>query len=173
VPGRPILGLTNDGAGDGICGTVSICRGNGIERVAAIDRHASLGKIYSRVTMLMGMTPWEHEYKIMGLAPYAEPGRVERAIEPLRRLIRLSEDGLTFQRVGELSTNYCYEYLRDSFERVRFDTIAGATQRFTEEMLVDWVRACVARTGIRDIVAGGGVFMNVKANMLIAGLPEV
>ena len=27
--------------------------------------------------------------------------------------------------------------------------------------------------GIRDIVAGGGVFMNVKANMLIANLPEV
>jgi carbamoyltransferase len=172
-PGKPILGLTNDGAGDGICGTVSICRGNDIERLAAIDRHASLGKIYSRVTMLMGMTPWEHEYKIMGLAPYADSPRADRAAEALRRLIHLSGDGLTFERVGELSTNYCYEYLRDSFERVRFDTIAGATQVFTEEMLVSWVRACVARTGIRDIVAGGGVFMNVKANMLIAALPEV
>lgn len=173
APGKPILGLTNDGAGDGICGTVSICRGNDIERLAAIDRHASLGKIYSRVTMLMGMTPWEHEYKIMGLAPYADPKRADRAAEALRGLIRLSADGLTFEQVGELSTNYCYEYLRDSFERVRFDAVAGATQLFTEEMLVDWVRACVARTGIRDIVAGGGVFMNVKANMLIAALPEV
>jgi carbamoyltransferase len=173
APGKPILGLTNDGAGDGICGTVSICRDNGIERLAAIDRHASLGKIYSRVTMLMGMTPWEHEYKIMGLAPYADPARAKRAAESLRRLIRLSPDGLTFEQAGELSTNYCYEYLRDSFERVRFDTIAGATQIFTEEVLVNWVRACIARTGIRDIVAGGGVFMNVKANMLIAQLPEV
>jgi carbamoyltransferase len=173
APGKPILGLTNDGAGDGLCGTVSICRDNRIERLAAINRHASLGKIYSRVTMLMGMTPWEHEYKIMGLAPYADPARTERAAEALRRLIRVSDDGLTFERVGELSTNYCYDYLRDSFERVRFDVVAGATQAFTEEMLVDWVRACVARTGIRDIVAGGGVFMNVKANMLIAQLPEV
>jgi carbamoyltransferase len=173
APGKAILGLTNDGAGDGICGTVSICRGNDIKRLAAIDRHASLGKIYSRVTMLMGMTPWEHEYKIMGLAPYADPKRAGRAAEALRGLIRLSADGLTFEQVGELSTNYCYEYLRDSFERVRFDAVAGATQLFTEEMLVEWVRACVARTGVRDVVAGGGVFMNVKANMLIAALPEV
>ena len=29
------------------------------------------GKIYSRVTKLLGMKPWEHEYKVMGLAPYA------------------------------------------------------------------------------------------------------
>ena len=54
-----------------------------------------------------------------------------------------------------------------------FDTIAGATQLFTEEMLLEWVRACVKQTGVTDIVAGGGVFMNVKANMLIAALPEV
>ncbi|MDJ0951656.1 MAG: carbamoyltransferase C-terminal domain-containing protein [Alphaproteobacteria bacterium] len=172
-PSQPVLGLTCDGAGDGLCATVSICRDNEIERVAATDRHASLGKIYSRATFLMGMTPWEHEYKLMGLAPYADPERAGRAAEPLRKLLKLREDGLGFAQAGVLSTNYCYEYLRTSFERVRFDTIAGAVQRFTEEMLVGWVKACVAHTGIRDLVCGGGVFMNVKANMLIAQLPEV
>jgi len=172
-PGQAILGLTCDGAGDNLCATVSICRGNTIERIAATDRHASLGKIYSRVTYLMGMTPWEHEYKVMGLAPYADPERSNRAAEPLRRLLRLSDDGLQFELASELSTNYCYEYLRENFERVRFDTIAGATQRFTEEMLIAWVQRCVAHTGLSDIVCGGGVFMNVKANMLIAALPEV
>src|SRR6185369_7510062 len=93
--------------------------------------------------------------------------------EPLRRLLRLSDDGLQFELASELSTNYCYEYLRENFERVRFDTIAGATQRFTEEMLIAWVQRCVAHTGLSDIVCGGGVFMNVKANMLIAQMPEV
>ena len=173
TPGKKVLGLTCDGAGDGLAGSVSVCQGNDIKRIAVTDRHASLGKIYSRVTMLMGMKPWEHEYKVMGLAPYADPERSARAAEPLRRLIRLSDDGLSFARVGELSMNYCYEYLRDAFERVRFDVIAGAMQLFTEELLVDWVRACVRHTGLKDIVCGGGVFMNVKANMLIAQLPEV
>ncbi|MEM9684601.1 MAG: carbamoyltransferase N-terminal domain-containing protein, partial [Pseudomonadota bacterium] len=170
---QPVLGLTCDGAGDGLCATVSVCRGNDIERIAATDRHASLGKIYSRTTYLMGMTPWEHEYKLMGLAPYADPGRVDRAADPLRALLKFSDDGLSFERAGELSTNFCYEYLRDAFERTRFDTIAGAVQLVTEEMLVQWVKNAVEATGISDIVCGGGVFMNVKANMLIAQLPQV
>ena len=172
-PGEPILSLTCDGAGDGLAATVSICRDNDIERIAATDRHASLGKVYSRLTFMMGMTPWEHEYKLMGMAPYAHSERVDSALAPLHQLLRLSDDGLRFEQAGELSTNFSYEYLRDAFERVRFDTICGAAQRFTEEMLVAWVKACVAKTGIRKIVAGGGVFMNVKANMLIAALPEV
>ncbi len=173
APGKPVLGITCDGAGDGLCATVSVCRGNDIERIASTDRHASLGKIYSRVTFLMGMTPWEHEFKLMGLAPYADTARASHAAEPLRRLLKVSDDGLRFERGGELSTNFCYEYLRDAFERIRFDTIGGAVQLYTEEMLLDWVRGCIRHTGISDIVAGGGVFMNVKANMLIAQLPEV
>ncbi len=171
--GKPILGLTCDGAGDNLSGSVSRCMGNSIERLAAINRHASLGKIYSRVTMLMGMTPWEHEYKLMGLAPYADPIRSNAAAEPLRQLLQVHDKEMRFEQVGELSMNYCYEYLRDSFENVRFDVIAGAAQLFTEEILTDWVRACIRETGISDIVCGGGVFMNVKANMLIAQLPEV
>jgi len=170
---RPVLGLTLDGAGDGLCATVSICRGNRIERIASTGRAASIGKIYSRVTYLMGMTPWEHEYKLMGLAPYADPERAEAAAAHLHKLVGLSDDGLTFVLKTELSTNYCYRYLRGELERVRFDTVAGATQRFTEDMMTAWVRACIARTGIADVVCGGGVFMNVKANMLLAQMPEV
>jgi carbamoyltransferase len=171
--GRPVLGLTLDGAGDGLCATVSICRGSRIERIASTGRDASIGKIYSRVTYLMGMTPWEHEYKLMGLAPYADPARAEEAAGRLHKLVGLSDDGLTFALKTDLSTNYCYRYLRGELERVRFDTIAGATQRFTEDMMTEWVRGCIAKTGIPDIVCGGGVFMNVKANMLIAQMPEV
>jgi carbamoyltransferase len=169
----PVLGLTCDGAGDNIAGSVSICRGNDIERIATTDRHASLGKIYSRMTMLLGMTPWEHEYKLMGLAPYADPDHARKAEQKLRPLLRVDAEGLRFVQGGELSMNYCYEYLRDAFERTRFDTMSAAVQLFTEEMLVEWVRAAVRKTGIADLVCGGGVFMNVKANKAIAEMPEV
>jgi carbamoyltransferase len=171
--GEPVLGLTCDGAGDGLSATVSECRGTTFERIAATSRDHSLGKIYSRMTMMMGMTPWEHEYKLMGLAPYADPARADKAAERLRDILGLSEDGLSFQSRTELTMNYVYEYLRDAFEGVRFDSAAAAVQLFTEEMLVQWVRNAVAQTGMRNIVCGGGVFMNVKANMLIAALPEV
>jgi carbamoyltransferase len=172
-PGKKILGLTCDGAGDNLCATVSICKDNNIDRISKTDRHASLGKIYSRVTYLMGMTPWEHEYKVMGLAPYSDPKYAHAAAEPLRGLLRVSDDGLSFILNSEVSTNYCYETLRDAYERERFDNMAGGVQLFTEEILVEWIRGCIAHTGITDIVCGGGVFMNVKANMCIAALPEV
>ena len=170
---EPVLGLTCDGAGDGISATVSICNDNKINRIAETNRHASLGKIFSRVTMMMGMKPWEHEYKLMGLAPYADSGRVDRATEALRKILYVDVDSLTFKQKSELSTNYLYDYLRSAFTEVRFDVIAAAVQKFTEDLLIEWISAAIKKTGIRKIVCGGGVFMNVKANMLIAQLPEV
>ena len=71
--GRKFLGLTCDGAGDGLAGSVSLCENNNINRIAEIDRHASLGKLYSRTTMLMGMRPWEHEFRIDGLGTICRP----------------------------------------------------------------------------------------------------
>ena len=52
----------------------------------------------------------EHEYKLMGMAPYADV-KLERAVIKLRTLLRLSEDGLSFEQASDLSMNYCYEYL--------------------------------------------------------------
>lgn len=89
---KRVLGLTCDGAGDNLCATVSVCEGNSISRIAQTDRHASLGKIYSRITMLMGMRPWEHEYKLMGMAPYADREYADRAADALRNLLELDED---------------------------------------------------------------------------------
>ncbi len=172
-PNKPILGLTIDGAGDGLCATISVCFNNNIKRISATDRHASLGKIYSRITMLLGMKPWEHEYKIMGLAPYADLEISINESKKLHNLLKFSKDGLQFKLASSLSTNYSYNYLREKFERVRFDNIAGATQIFTQNMLVNWVKSAIRKTKIRDIVCGGGVFMNVKANMLIQDLPEI
>ena len=123
--------------------------------------------------MLLGMQPWEHEYKVMGLAPYASPEMIDELLPIFEGLLKLGKDGLSFERVGELSMNYCYEALREGLQARRFDAIAGSVQRFTEDMLTAWVRACIKRTGRSYVVCGGGVFMNVKANMLLADLPEV
>lgn len=170
---EPALVFTMDGAGDGICGSVSIARNGVVERQATVDRAASVGKVYSRVTYLMGMKPWEHEFKIMGMAPYADEKYSKKSRDVFAQLMGLTDDGLNFALRTELETNYCYFWLRDHLENHRFDAIAGGVQAFTEDLLVNWVAAWVKKTGIRKVVCGGGVFMNVKANMLIAQLPEV
>ena len=56
---------------------------------------------------------------------------------------------------------------------MRFDYICAGLQRFTEDLLCEWVRHAVRATGVRKSLAAGGVFMNVKANKRIAELPEV
>jgi carbamoyltransferase len=56
---------------------------------------------------------------------------------------------------------------------MRFDYICAGLQRFTEDLLCDWVQHAVRATGVRRVLAAGGVFMNVKANKRISELPEV
>lgn len=170
---EPVLILTCDGAGDGLSATVSIGKGTQIERIAETRRSASLGKVYSRVTYALGLKPWEHEYKVMGLAPYAEQKYAEEIRDVLKEHLTLSEDGLRFELVTDLESSYIYYFLRDRFECKRFDAISGGVQMFTEELLTEWVARAVAHTGIRRVVCGGGVFMNVKANKLIGELDGV
>ncbi len=171
--GEKVLVLTLDGSGDGVCGTVSIGENGAIRRLAQTGSAASLGKIYSRLTFLMGMKPWEHEYKLMGLAPYADPRGQAKSYDVLSKLVVLDEGSLTFRTGTDLSTNYCYPYLRTNLENHRFDWIAGAAQQLVEERVVQWVRTALAATSTTKVVCGGGVFMNVKVNMLISELPEV
>jgi carbamoyltransferase len=165
-----VLIVTCDGAGDNLSATVSIGFNGQIKRIAETGRDASLGKIYSRVTYALGLKPWEHEYKVMGLAPYAYQNKAKELTKVYKEILKISEDGLKFERMTNFETSYIYDYLKNKFERCRFDEIAASVQIFTEEMLVEWVFNCVKSTGIRKVAAGGGVFMNVKANMRIAQL---
>ncbi len=167
------LVLTCDGAGDGISATVSIANEHDIKRISSTSRKASLGKIYSRVTYMLGLTPWEHEYKVMGLAPYAEKKYAEEIRDILKQIIRVSKDGLGFELSGENETSYIYDFLREKFECKRFDAIAGGVQMFSEEILKEWVEKILLKTGLKRVVCGGGVFMNVKANKIISELDGV
>ena len=80
----------------------------------------------------------------MGLAPYAEERYAEEIRDILRESVVLGEDGLTFALAGALESSYTYEFLRERFESKRFDAISGGVQLYTEELLTEWVRACVA-----------------------------
>jgi len=168
-----VLVLTCDGSGDGLCSTVSIGESGKISRIGETKNNASVGKIYSRITLLLGMKPWEHEYKIMGLAPYADENGVKKSYDVLEKLIEIPGDSIEFKTKTDLSTNYCYNYLKTELENHRFDWIAGGIQKLTEEIIVKWVKNAIKKTGLKKIVCAGGVFMNVKANMKISELEEV
>jgi len=173
---EPVLVLTCDGGGDGLSGSVSIARRSGIERLTGIPDTESLGNIYAITTFAMGMMPWwEHEYKLMGMAPYAreEPGRALAARFGALLGFR-NGSSLAWERGPNTPPTFgLLPRIEKMLKRERFDTICAGLQFFTENLLVEWVKRCVRETGIHRVALSGGVFMNVKANKAILELDEV
>jgi carbamoyltransferase len=172
-----VLVLTCDGFGDGLCATVNIGEKGKLRRIAAIAQDDSVGRLYAFITFLMGMMPLEHEYKIMGLAPYSSTSSEARRIcSKFSDLFTFKDEtgGMTWKRKEGVPPIYAP---RDFIDRViyreRFDWIAAGLQLFIEEFLRKWVKNCIRETGIRKIALSGGVFMNVKANKIIYEIPEV
>lgn len=166
------LVLTLDGMGDGISSTVNIGEGSKMKRIASSTSFDSLGaNVYSEITRFLGMKRNEHEYKVMGLAPYGNPSQT---IDVFRKVIRFHPDHpLEFKN----QTHYYMESLEPYFEKSlrykRFDSVAAGVQKFFEEMVTEWVKRAIRRTGINKIACSGGSFLNVKTNMLLRQLPLV
>jgi carbamoyltransferase len=170
-----ILVLTNDGAGDGLCATVNIGRGGTIERIAEVPESESIGNIYAMVTFILGMVPLEHEDKLKGMAPYANKGAAKPAYDSFMEMFDFDPaNPLVWRRTaGVPETHFSFEFLKKRLELKRFDLVCAGLQMFTEDMLEQWVRNCIAKTGIRKLALSGGLFMNVKANKVIMDMPEV
>lgn len=119
------------------------------------------------------MKALEHEYKGMGLAVYSKPAHCTATYDLVfRDVARLKTDGsLKFD--SRFPLNRFEVHVRRTAVGERFDNLAGALQMFTEMLVLEWVRAANAETGIRNVVTSGGVFMNVKLNKLIPELPKV
>jgi carbamoyltransferase len=166
--GREALVLTNDNSGDGLCATASTGQALGLARhEASPSSPGSLGAFYSFATLVLGMKFGEHEYKVMGLAPYAAARPAERAEAALRGVFDLEEGQPARFRWREPGDRY--QLLLRATLGLRFDAIAGGAQRLLEDLLLRWVRLMRERYRGDRLALGGGVFMNVKANMLIAG----
>lgn len=166
--------LTCDGAGEGICATVNIGEKFQIKRIAAISSYNSIGEFYTRITQYLGMMPLSHEYKVMGLAPYAKETYAENTYNIIKDFFRISDKNpLIFENHSGF---WKWGYIKN-FQKIflghRFDSIAWATQKLIEEILVQWVKNAIRETDIHSVVLSGGVFMNVKANLKILELPEV
>ena len=60
--------VTIEGGGDDSSATISIFKNNKINEI--YKTNDNVRRIYRYITLLLGMKPGQHEYKVMGLAPY-------------------------------------------------------------------------------------------------------
>jgi carbamoyltransferase len=162
--------VTADGWGDGCNASISLAQGNTLREVHR-TANCHLARLYRWTTLILGLKPNEHEYKVMGLAPYAKE-YVKRAAYNIYKET-LVVDGLDFKWNKQPPDSYFY--FRDRFERkaVRFDGIAGGIQDWLEEMLAEWVTNILRALEVDQLVFSGGLALNVKANKVLAELPGV
>ncbi|OGG79558.1 hypothetical protein A3A39_02340 [Candidatus Kaiserbacteria bacterium RIFCSPLOWO2_01_FULL_54_13] len=156
------LVATADAWGDNLNATLAVLRGGVMRRIYETNNLA-LARLYRYTTLILGMKPNEHEYKVMGLASYAKKKYWQDALAVFRGVQKV--EGIAFKFVQKPPDMYFY--FRDKLEGIRFDSIAGALQAYTEEMLLAWFQNALRKTRMRDVVFAGGVAMNVKANMAL------
>ena len=72
-----------------------------LKKIAMIPQEDSLGEIYAVTTHLLGFMPLEHEYKLMGMAPYASEEHAKSVAGIFRTYLDLDEkESLAIQEKG-------------------------------------------------------------------------
>lgn len=162
------IGLTVDAYGDGKNQTVWMIENDKFELLDHSNQ-CELARLYRMVTLYLRMKPLEHEFKVMGLAPYAKEAYVNSVVAEFDDL--LAVDGLKI--IHKNRPTNLFEYLNEKLKYHRFDNIAGGIQKYTEGLLIQLLTSIHKETGIKNFVFSGGVAMNVKANKILGELDFV
>ncbi len=164
--------LTLDGQGDDQSGSINLFENGEVKVLHTFSRSNSLGLLYASIVDILGMSRNEHEFKVMGLAPYAKKSSGEKVYEKLKKLVWFDEETMTVK--SSVDTRRATGYLvAHDYNQHRFDSLGYGIQKLTEEVIKDIARAAIKKYGCADLVLGGGVFMNVKANQYLSEMPEV
>jgi carbamoyltransferase len=161
------LVITIDGIGDALSGTFSTFSQGKLLRKAVISGKHSLGIFFEHVTNLMNMRELEDEGKVMALANYAYP--IPDIDNPLLDCIQV--DGLEVKCA--YSTLRMYDELKKILWRYPSEQFAYMAQRALEIKILELVKNSLSATGFNRVALAGGVFSNIKVNMLIRTLPGV
>lgn len=167
---KDYLVITLDGEGDNLCETVWTVKNGKWGKIAQSLGGNSIATFYGLITHFLGMKMNEHEYKVMGLAPYVSPHETEKIYPLFQDLFWVDDDLVIHSKYP--SGSYLY-YFDKVLIHQRFDGIAAAAQALVEDLAVELVKKAIKKTGIKNIVLSGGFFMNIKANKKISEIEEV
>lgn len=180
------LTIVVDGMGEVHAATMYHAHKNELHKLHEISALHSIGTLYSLITLHLGFDFNGDEYKIMGLAPYGDPGRYrtffERAIE-FRDNGSICIPALGLNRTREERDNYTAtrNFLekelgprRKSNEEVTacHRDLAAALQEWLERTMIHICGHFQRQTGMRRLALAGGVALNCTTNgkLMRAGL---
>lgn len=175
LPDKELV-FTLDAEGDLTAGSVCIKNSlSSLAKVQTIKKRSSIGHMYLKTTRFLGMKPNQHEFKVMGLAPYAKDNNPQ-FVQLSKKLLglfstpsfdkgftsRINMSGFQFER-----------WMSKNFKYMRFDNISAALQYSVENLILTWISSWIEKTGITKVRLSGGVFMNVKLNQKVHELKDI
>lgn len=181
--------LSIDGKGEFATTFFGYGEGGRIHRIKEFYDPDSLGGLYGAMTEYLGFEMLDGEYKVMGMAPYGDPGRYD--LSPLIRcdgstfqintryvnaigLRRYKEDGVGFYFSPAL-VKWLGPRRRDESADEPYIHYAAALQNLFEKIALQLLDAhlgpIVRETG--RLCFAGGSALNVKLNQRIIALPHL
>lgn len=182
--------LTIDGVGEWATTTIGYGKENEITMLKELHFPHSIGLLYSAFTYYTGFKVNSGEYKLMGLAPYGNPGSQqtkEYKEKILSELVDIREDGSILLNMKyfkyatglKMTNNEKWTKLfgippRNAESEItqEYMNMALAIQQVTEEIVIKLARTAKNLTNSDYLVMAGGVALNCVANgkLLNAGL---
>ena len=143
-----------------------------LEHIWTIPWPNSLGLFYAQFTQYLGFQPYSDEWKVMGLAPFGEPGiKLRDFIVPDDNPYKVSARLLLGQDSSPLAgivSRLGPGRVPESQIDTRHKNLAFAVQQSCEDAMLALAGAAVETTGCRNLCLAGGVALNSKANGKIA-----
>lgn len=172
------LCLALDASGDGKSGLLAYAdKANGIKNLEWVENKNSIGFFYTLMTFYLGFTDGD-EYKVMGLAPYGERGKVD-----LSRIVKVTGNGWEFddrylksqpKTQSPFEPPYSPELIRYLGKEGRrpdgelsqyYRDVARATQDVLEDSIVSLAgRLQAYYPAVKNLCYAGGVALNCSAN---------
>lgn len=162
--------LTADAWGDGENWAAFKADNGALTRLAGGADHV-VARIYKFATLILGMKPNEHEYKVMGLSAYCAP-----TLRYVTDAAAVFFDAVDFENgkfIFPRQLRESYFDLKDRLEGHRFDNIAAGMQLWASQVTAKWAAYWLSEVK-RDVLCfSGGLSMNIKLNGDLLGLPEL
>jgi carbamoyltransferase len=171
LKGKDCLISTIDGGGDGFQQTTWTVKD---QKIKLLSRNNScpLGKYWKIICVLLSLKPHEHEYKVMGLAPYAKDKYTNEVFNELKNLCEIKNFDILEKKIPK-NFNSLYEFLKFKFSNYRFDAISGGIQKYTEYLVSNFIKLALKKSKQKNLVASGGLFMNIKLNKVISEIKSL
>jgi carbamoyltransferase len=161
------LVITLDGLGDGLCGSVSTFENGRLERRLAIKARDSIGIFFEQVTNILGMRELEDEGKVMAMACYSYPFAFEE--NRMKDFFKVVGTTMT----AKYGPSKQFTELQSMAWGMPREQFAYMAQQLLENVLAKYVSNLIDRYSIGDVVLAGGIFANVKANMMMRNLEHL